>query len=302
MDGHHTTSTRARWAAIGAALAVALGAGGIGVARATSPGNAATFVPVTPCRIIDTRPEPAFNVGDRSTPLGGGETHTVSAHGDNGRCTGIPSEATGLSLNVTAVDATMPTFLTIWPTGEPQPDASSLNPTPGQPPMPNAVTTGLSGDGDFDVYNLQGEVHVIADVNGYYVDHHHDDRYYTKSEVDTALASHAQTDAGKVAYAWVCQPSGPPVALDITTCGGAAADYHFNPSGQVITVNRESVGRYHVVFAGLAMTGGHFQITAYEDNANYCKLRDWGGSSARVLCFDHEGTAADTMFTVLAID
>jgi len=43
-----------------------------------------------------------------------------------------------LALNVTAIGATAPTFLTVWPGGT-RPTASSLNPVPGQPPTPNGV-------------------------------------------------------------------------------------------------------------------------------------------------------------------
>lgn len=173
---------RSRWAAVGAAIAVTLGAGGVGLVEATiSSGPRAVFVPIEPCRIMDTRPE--FQVGPRNTPLGPGQTHTVSARGANGDCT-IPNGASGLALNVTAVGATAPTFLTIWGDGD-RPTASSLNPTPGQPPIPNAVTTDLTdADGRFKVFNLQGSVHVLADVVGYYENHDHDDRYYRKSTID----------------------------------------------------------------------------------------------------------------------
>lgn len=176
------STIRTRWAAIGAAVAITLGGGGIGLVSATQPAGASTLVPITPCRVIDTRPE--FNVGPKVSPLGPGEIYRVSAHGNNGNCTGIPTNAVALSMNVTAVDATAPTFLTIWATGDARPTASSLNPTPGQPPLPNAVTTNLSAGGQFDIFNLAGNVHVLADINGYYVDHHHDDRYYTKTEVE----------------------------------------------------------------------------------------------------------------------
>jgi hypothetical protein len=177
---------RTRWAAVGAAVAVTLGAGGIGLVSATSPGDAVTFVPITACRVLDTRPE--FNVGPKTTPLGPGETRTVATA--DGECDGkVPSNATALSLNVTTVDATELTFLTIWESGQPQPNASSLNPAPGQPPTPNAVTTGIDDSGEFDIYNFQGAVHTIADINGYYVDHHHDDRYSTKSELDERIST-----------------------------------------------------------------------------------------------------------------
>jgi hypothetical protein len=134
---------------------------------------------------MDTRSDSP--VGPKSSPLGPGETHTVTAHGSNGNCTGIPADAVGVSLNVTTLGATAPSFITIWETAKPRPLSSSLNPAPGQPPTPNAVTTALSPTGQFNVFNLQGSVDVIADINGYYADHNHDDRYYTKPEVDAMV-------------------------------------------------------------------------------------------------------------------
>ena len=174
---------RARWAAIGAAVAVTLGAGGVGiVGAAVSSGEKTVFVPITPCRVTDTRASSA--VGPKSSPLGPSETYTINAHGNNGQCTGIPADAVGLQLNVTAVGATSPSFLTIWEAGQPMPGSSSLNPVPGEPPTPNAVTAALSPTGQFSVYNFQGAVDVIIDITGYYADHNHDDRYYTKAELD----------------------------------------------------------------------------------------------------------------------
>lgn len=135
------------------------------VAADATPGDAdATFVPVTACRLIDTRSGDT-RVGPHNT-FGAGDTKTIAAHGSNGDCT-IPTDATGLSMNVTAVDASVPSFLTIWPDGE-RPNASSLNPAPGQPPTPNGVATQLAANGSFNVYNLAGSVDVIVDINGYY--------------------------------------------------------------------------------------------------------------------------------------
>ncbi len=187
-----TSMQRTRWAAIGAAIAISLGAGGIGYVGATvSSGERRVFVPIVPCRILDTRAE--FQVGPRATPLGANETYAVASLGSVGNCE-LPTDALGLALNVTATDATAPTFLTIWAAGAAQPTASHLNPLPGEGPTPNAVTTDLGTGGAFTIYNLQGSVNVLADVVGYYADHTHDDRYpliggvYTKAEVDTLLA------------------------------------------------------------------------------------------------------------------
>jgi hypothetical protein len=178
---------RTRWAALGAAVAVSLGAGGVSLISATSPGGAAAFVPITPCRLFDTRPAP-HTVGGRTSPLGPDETYDVAARGTQGNCA-LPTSAVGIVLNVTAVDATQATFLTLFPSGADRPTASHLNPSPGAPPAPNAVTVDLSDAGEFSVFNRFGSVHVLADVVGYYTDHHHDDRYYTQAQADATVAA-----------------------------------------------------------------------------------------------------------------
>ena len=51
------------------------------------------------------------------------------------------------------------------------------------------MTTRLSPTGQFNIYNLAGSVNVFVDINGYYVDHNHDDRYDTTAEVDAKIAA-----------------------------------------------------------------------------------------------------------------
>lgn len=183
----NTNQIRSKWAAVGAAIAITFGAGGIGITHATtSSGEKPIYLPIEPCRGADTRPD--FQVGPRSSPLGPNETYTLSGWGALGDCT-LPADTAGLALNVTAVDPTAATFLTLFPAGVPLPLASNLNPTPGEPPTPNAVNVDLNAAGDFSIYNLAGNVHIIIDVVGIYDDHNHDDRYYTEGEVDAALAA-----------------------------------------------------------------------------------------------------------------
>lgn len=154
------------------------------VAADVSSGDRPVLIPIEPCRLADTRPAPT-TVGPRSVPLGPADTHTIDAQQTGVPCTGeIPTDAIALSLNVTALGATTLSFLTIWAGGD-LPLAASLNPAPGQPPVPNAVTVDLSVDQDFQIYNDIGSVDVVVDVNGYYVNHDHDDRYYTKAEIDS---------------------------------------------------------------------------------------------------------------------
>jgi len=92
-------------------------------------------------------------------------------------------------MNVTIVNPTSPSFLTVFPADADAPLASNLNWVAGQSPTPNAVTSDVSVDGKVSFFNNAGSVDVIADIVGYFVDHNHDDRYYTKPEVDTKLAA-----------------------------------------------------------------------------------------------------------------
>lgn len=156
------------WTLTGTALAIAVvlmfqawpsDAGGTGES---------TFTPVTPCRLFDLRPAP-LNIGTRSTPLGADESYPVQVTGNQGECSGIPSDATGVAMNVTVVNPTAASFLSVVPgeaTGDP--GVSSLNYLAGAPPTPNKVDVALDDGGKVTLYNKFGQVFVLADVVGYY--------------------------------------------------------------------------------------------------------------------------------------
>lgn len=182
---------------MGAAVAITIGAAGVGgynsVSADVSSGDRPVFVPITPCRLIDTRPAPN-NTGVASGPLGPTDTYVIQVRGNTDPCSAtIPTDAQGLSLNVTAIRPTEQTFLALWADG-PNPGTSNLNPAPNQPPTPNAVNTPLGSNGSFQLYNNAGKVDVVIDVNGYYVSHNHDDLYpnrndvYSKTDADATFA------------------------------------------------------------------------------------------------------------------
>jgi len=154
----------------GALLASALTVTGMQSWQAgAAPGDDdTTFVPVPPCRLFDTRPGPD-NVGPRSTPISQTETFTTQVTGSNGDCVGIPNDATAVAFNVTTVNPTNDSFLTLFPADLITPPlASNLNWIAGQPPTPNKVDVKLSPDGKVSLYNNTGTVDVIADIVGYY--------------------------------------------------------------------------------------------------------------------------------------
>jgi hypothetical protein len=225
--------SRSRWAALGAAVAVSIGSGGLLVASASvGSGERTVFVPITPCRIMDTRPVPD-NVGPRSAALGPGDTHTIQVRGTNGNCT-IPTDAVGLVLNVVVVNPTASSFLTVYPSdATARPLASNLNWTAGDAPTANAVTVRISADGRIAFYNLAGTVDVAADVAGYYADHNHDDRYDTKDQANAKVQAAVQAGVAGTPSGW-----------------GSIRDNAsiFDASSNVTGVLHPGVGLYCVIF------------------------------------------------------
>ncbi len=157
---------RSRWAACGAVTALFLVSGGLLTASAASSPKASSLVPITPCRLFDTRTG-SDNVGGRFRPLEPAETYVVPVWEQHGNCT-IPIGATGVSLSVTVVNPTAASYLTVFPPDAPRPLASNLNWVGGQAPTPNAVTATLSSDGRLALFNFDGFVDVLVDIVGYY--------------------------------------------------------------------------------------------------------------------------------------
>ena len=155
-----------RSSTLGAKIATSFGAvvllvvsGGLFTASAAPVATPSVLTTIVPCRLLDTRSD--------ASSLGTGVTRTQAVTGTNGDCV-IPPDAIGAVMNVTIVNPTASSFLTVWPADQPKPTASSLNWVAGQPPTPNAVTAALSATGAISIFNLQGRVDVIVDVTGYY--------------------------------------------------------------------------------------------------------------------------------------
>lgn len=130
------------------------------VVQAAFASSALQFVPITPCRLVDTRgANGAF--GGPSLTAQSVRSFVVSSGG----C-GVPSSAQAYSMNVSAVPSD-PTYLTVWPAGQPQPGVSSLNSPDGRV-KGNAAIVGAGSGGAIDVYT-SGDTQLILDINGYFV-------------------------------------------------------------------------------------------------------------------------------------
>jgi hypothetical protein len=120
------------------------------------------FVPITPCRVMDTR---GANAPLGGPALVGGATRSIPV--PTSAC-GIPASAKAYSLNATVVPAAGTLgFLTLWPTGQAQPGVSTLN-APDGSTLANAAIVPAGTAGSIDVFALQNTDFVL-DINGYFV-------------------------------------------------------------------------------------------------------------------------------------
>lgn len=169
---------RSRWAAVGAAVAVTLGAGGLMIADA-APSEESSFVSIEPTRVLDTRTDVGL-----SGPFVSGVaqklriTGTVPTQPPNDlppvEKQVIPAGATSVTLNVTVVRPGSRGFLSIRPgdaTGVPA--TSNINFGADSPNVANSVTVSLPTAGDaagvLDIYVNGTAADVLIDVAGYFL-------------------------------------------------------------------------------------------------------------------------------------
>ena len=118
------------------------------------------FVPVTPCRIADTRSAAGAFGGPE---LAAKASRTFDIPQSN--C-GIPTTAVAYSLNVTVVPNASLGFLTVWPAGEAQTVVSTLN-SDGRVKA-NAAITPAGTNGGVSVF-ASDATQFILDIDGYFV-------------------------------------------------------------------------------------------------------------------------------------
>lgn len=118
--------------------------------------SALRFVPLSPCRVADTRVS-----GPAISP------HSSRDFTVGGTC-GIPLAAAAFSLNVTAIPPGILGYISVWPKGQPQPLVSTLNSLDGRIKA-NAAIVPAGTDGMISIYSTDN-TDIVLDVNGYFVD------------------------------------------------------------------------------------------------------------------------------------
>ena len=121
-----------------------------------------SFASVVPERLLDTRPQVQLGYSGPKPGSGDVVQLKVTATGT----TNVPSNASAVVLNVTGTAANADGYVTVWPCGSPQPNASNLNLVAGGT-TPNLVITRVGTDGKVCIFTDRG-THLIADISGYF--------------------------------------------------------------------------------------------------------------------------------------
>ena len=164
------------------------GAGTVDISVTTPSGTSATvssdqfsyvnYTPISPIRVCDTRPVSSTSVisnqcnngtAGNNGSLGQGETINVNVAGTGpgGTLDSIPANASAVVANITVTNTTKAGgFLTVFPTGQPQPNTSVMN-FGANESVANLVQVGIGTTGDISIYNFNGSTDVIVDIEGY---------------------------------------------------------------------------------------------------------------------------------------
>ncbi len=130
-------------------------------------GPVGRYDPLTPVRLFDTRAAASSSnlVGltrDADFRVAAQSTFSFDALGNFG----VPSSATGVSINLAAADASAAGFATAWPGQLPLPGISTVNFAAGGA-VSNSSLLGLGATQRLSVFT-QSPAHLIADLEGYF--------------------------------------------------------------------------------------------------------------------------------------
>ena len=212
------------------------------------------FVPIAPCRIVDTRRAGGFLVnGVARSFYVGGTIHFLDQGGKAGGC-GIPSGATGVTTNVTTTAQSAVGYLTGYPTGSAEPLANFISYRANTTITANAtfalstrtvIALTLTAHG--------GRTDAIIDVTGYYIPQLEgvvDDQGAPITRT-TRMVTAVRVERGHYQVTW---------DRDVSKCAVTASI--FGQAGFTATLNANSVytSVYTTNITG-ALTDYAFQVT-----------------------------------------
>ncbi|MEP6940876.1 MAG: hypothetical protein ABI846_14010, partial [Rudaea sp.] len=202
----------------------------------------------TPTRMLDTRA--GRTTFDHQFEGGGALAAQTQVDLDLAARGPLPAAGTfgAVIMNVTATNPTAEGFVTVWPTGEIRPTASTLNFVAGQT-IPNLIVGKVNGAGQVSLYNSAGSTDLIADVTAYFPSTSSDLSPLTPARLLETRAGRTTVDGQFQAIGAL--PANAIFNLTVTGRGGVPA----NATGAVvlnITVTQPAAGGFLVAWPSSA--------------------------------------------------
>jgi len=167
----------------------------LGWSSTTENPTGSDYIPAaTPKRIYDSRSTNPVNCTPDCTPIPAGTTRTIQITG----LEGVPAGATAVAINVTALDATGPGFITVYPSGTSLPNTSTVN-FASSSPIANGAIAKLGADGKLSIRASANATNVIVDVNGWYINARNTYAYTYNAG---GLRQTKATPIGQVQFVW----------------------------------------------------------------------------------------------------
>ncbi len=179
------------------------------------------FIPVTPCRLVDTRAGSGFPAGYGPPSMAGGGTQRTFVF--TGQC-GIPVSARAVSMNIAVWAPPTRADLRVFPAGGATPAVSTLNWEGGILALANAAVVPIGTAGGI-VVQIDGAstVDIFIDVNGFYGPTPQDqNQYFTLNTNSSGYTMYLQNLS--------------------TSCGGACGVYQSTGSGTALWGNSAKSG------------------------------------------------------------
>jgi hypothetical protein len=192
------------------------------------------FIPVTPCRVADTRVGFGFS-GQYGPPfMAGGVPRSFMIWG---QC-GIPVGATAVSFNFTVTNTAGAGFLLVFPEGGAPPNVSTLNYVASQT-IANAAVVPLGSGGLTAIPGVSG-FNLLIDVNGYYTSSVGTSPFVVESTGGYGIIGTSTTNVG----VWGLGPTAGVFGQD--SSGAGKGVYGLSPSG---------LGVYGLSTSGIGVEG-----------------------------------------------
>ncbi len=201
----------------------------------------APYTAVPPFRVCDTRPA-ASGITANQCDTGVGSGPILQNTSRAVKVTGglVPSTATAIVVNLTAIAPTHGTFVTLFPTGGSH-TTSNVNPLTGQV-VAVLAEVAIGTGGDISVYNNMGSINVALDVEGYV------------NSTSTGLFT-------PTAPTRICDTRAAGGGVSSNQCDNSAPGAHpIGPNG-VLTINTTAAGS-PIPSSGVTVTAVVFNLTA----------------------------------------